>query len=70
MKNLSSIQRITVALIIGYIFWEIGIWMWLRKLPPHDPVIRVDLIFIYPVLLLFIFVSGYQYFKSNPTKSK
>lgn len=68
MKNTSSIQRITLALLIGYVFWEIGIWIWARKLPDHDPVLRVDLVVIYPILLLFIFISIYQHFKSNRPK--
>ena len=68
MKNTSSIQRITVVLFIGYVFWELGIWIWARKLPPHDPIIRVDLVIIYPLLLLFVFISAYQYFKNNSSK--
>jgi len=70
MKNFSSIQRLTVALLIGYLFWEIGIWIWARKLPPHDPIIRVDLVIIYPLLLLFILISAYQYFKNNSSKKQ
>jgi len=68
MKTSSSIQRITVVLFIGYVFWELGIWIWARNLPPHDPIIRVDLVIIYPLLLLFIFISAYQYFKNNSSK--
>ena len=68
MKNYSSIQRLTVALLIGYLFWEMGIWIWAKKLPPHDPIIRVDLVIIYPLLLLFIIISVYQYFKNNSSK--
>ena len=58
----------TLALLIGYLFWEIGIWVWARKLPPHDPIIRVDLIIIYPLLLLFLSVSAFQFLKSNSSK--
>lgn len=65
MKKTSSIQRITVALLIGYIIWEIGIWFWIRELPPSDPVIRIDLVVLYPVLLLFVFLSVYQLLKST-----
>jgi len=68
MKETSSIQRITIAMLVGYLFWEIGIWIWARKLPPSDPIIRVDLIFIYPFLLVLIFISIYQYFKTNTFK--
>lgn len=68
MKYTSSIQRITIALLIGYVFWEVGIWIWSRNLPPHDPIIRVDLIIIYPFLLVFVLISIYQYIKSNSSK--
>lgn len=70
MKNTSSIQRVTVALLIGYIFWEMGIWIWKRELPPSDPLIRIDLVFIYPVLLLLVFLSVYQYLKSTISRNK
>jgi len=70
MKNLNSLQRLTLALLIGYLFWEIGIWVWARKLPPHDPIIRVDLIIIYPLLLLFVSVSVFQFFKTNSKKTQ
>lgn len=63
MKGTSSIQRITIAFLIGYFFWEIGIYFWSQSLPKSDPIIRVDLIFIYPVLLILIAISMYQFFK-------
>jgi len=65
MKRTTSIQRITIALLIGYLFWEIAVWFWRQKLPPSDPVIRADLIFIYPILIIFIAISLYQYVKSR-----
>ncbi len=40
-------------MLIGFIFCKIGIWIWQRKLPPSDPVLRFDLVFIYPVLIVF-----------------
>ena len=70
MKNTTSIQRITVALLFGYAFWEIGIWLWGKKLPPYDPIIRVDLVLISPILLVFIFISLYQYRKTKQSKKK
>jgi hypothetical protein len=68
MKSASRIQRITVSLLTGYVFWEIAIWIWSRSLPPNDPIIRADLIFIYPMLLLFISLSLYQYYKIHKHK--
>ena len=60
MKNLTVIQKTTIILIILYIFWEIAVKVWERSLPPSDPVIRADLIFIYPLLLSFIVISLFQ----------
>ena len=68
MIKTTSIQRLTIVMLIAYIFWEIGIWIWSRNIPPGDPLIRVDLIFIYPFLIILILVSVYQYFKTNPLK--
>ena len=70
MKNLSRIQKLTLVLLIGYLFWEIGIWVWARKLPPHDPIIRADLIIIYPLLLLFASISIFQFFNKNSKKNQ
>lgn len=60
---MSSLQRITIVLLIGYVFWEIGIWFWKRSLPESDPLIRVDLVVIYPILVTFCLISLYQYSK-------
>ena len=68
MKSTTSIQRVTIAMLISYIFWELGIWIWTKNLPPHDPVIRVDLMIIYPFLFILILISIYQYFKINSSK--
>jgi len=65
MKKTTSIQRLTIAMLLGYFFWEIGIWIWSRNLSPSDPIIRIDLIFIYPFLLILVFISIYQYFKKK-----
>jgi len=58
---LTLLQKTTLGLLIGYVIWEIAVQIWIRQLPPSDPVIRADLIFIYPILLLFIFLSIWQY---------
>lgn len=68
MKHATHIQRITVSLLIGYVFWEIAVWVWSSSLPPNDPIIRADLIFIYPFLLLLVSLSLYQYFKFQKPK--
>lgn len=63
MRNLTRIQRITVALFIAYVVWEAAVYFWRMSLPPHDPIIRGDLVLILPVLLLFLAISIYQYAK-------
>lgn len=68
MKKTTGVQRVTIVMLIAYVFWEIGIWIWSRNIPPGDPLIRVDLIFIYPFLLILMIASVYQYFKTNPLK--
>ncbi len=68
MNKTTGIQRLTIAMLLGYLFWEIGIWIWARKIPASDPIIRVDLIFIYPFLLVLIILSIYQYIKNNTSK--
>ena len=60
MKKLTKIQKTTIALIILYIIWEIAVKIWERGLPPYDPVIRVDLVLIYPVLGVMIIISLIQ----------
>jgi hypothetical protein len=65
MDNLTRIQKITISLIIAYAIWEISIWIWLNSLPEYDPIIRVDLLIIYPVLIVFIIISIFQYYKKK-----
>lgn len=67
MKNLTRIQRITIALLIGFIIWELAVRIWARNLPESDPLIRVDLTVLIPVLLLFIVISVIQFLKRKNT---
>jgi branched-subunit amino acid permease len=55
---MTKIQKATLALIIAYIIWEISIRIW-------DPEanIRVDLVLIYPILIVLIVISLVQKFK-------
>ncbi|MCF6222612.1 MAG: hypothetical protein L3J34_02675 [Flavobacteriaceae bacterium] len=64
MQKYTKIQKATLFLIITYLFWELSVWYWSRSQPPEGgAIIRVDLIIIYPVLLVLILVSAFQYFK-------
>ncbi len=65
MDKLTRIQKITITLIIAYAIWEISVWIWSNTLPKNDPVIRVDLLIIYPVLFVLIIISIIQYFKKK-----
>jgi len=66
---MTRIQTMTLVLLIGYLIWEISVWSWKQSLPENDPVIRVDLIFIYPLLVTFVIISIYQYFKHSNLSS-
>lgn len=63
MKKLTRIQRVTLLLIAGAILWEVAVRIWMRTLPPYDPVIRADLLVIIPLLAVFIGISIVQLIK-------
>jgi hypothetical protein len=64
---MTRLQKVTLGLLIGYVVWELVVRVWMSQLPPSDPVIRADLIFIYPILLIFIFLSLRQYLRGRKT---
>ncbi len=55
---MTKIQKTTIALVIAYIIYEISLRIW-------DPEanIRVDLLIIYPILIVLIVISLVQKFK-------
>jgi len=61
----TRIQKISLALLFGYLVWEIALHLWMRRLPPHDPVLRVDLLIIYPILLIFLGLSIWQFWQNK-----
>ncbi len=64
MKKLTKIQIITSFLIVAYFIWELFVWFWVRGQPESGgAIIRVDLVIIYPILLVLLIISIYQYFK-------
>ncbi|GAA0741356.1 hypothetical protein [Clostridium oceanicum] len=69
MKSLSNkitkTQIATIVLLIAYGIWEFYVYKWSKTLPPSDPIIRIDLAMIYPVLCILIIVSLMQVFKRN-----
>ena len=63
MKKLTRIQRVSLFLIAGAVLWEVAVRIWMSTLPPHDPVIRADLLVIIPLLTVFIVISMVQLIK-------
>ena len=66
---MTRLQKVTLGLLFGYVIWEIAVRVWMSQLPPSDPVIRADLIFIYPILFVFILLSVWQYARSKKKTS-
>ena len=60
---MTRIQKRTLVLLMAYGVWEIIVWQWAKKEP--GPIIRADLVFIYPVLAIFVIISLVQYFKKS-----
>ncbi len=60
---MTKFQIITIVLIIAYFIWELFVQIWAKSQPEGGAIIRVDLLIIYPILLVLIIVSIYQYFK-------
>jgi hypothetical protein len=61
--KLTNLQIITVVLLLLYVIWEISVQIWDEK--EETAVIRGDLAFIYPILLVLIIFSLFQYFRSK-----
>lgn len=62
---MTKIQMATIGALILYLIWEIVVMIWAKKLPPSDPIIRADLILIYPVLIVLIIISIIQLLRSK-----
>jgi len=57
---MTKVQIATIVLIIAYIIWEIAVRLWSKS--QGGAIIRVDLMIIYPILVILIIISLYQYF--------
>lgn len=60
---MTKIQIFTILLIFAYFIWELFVWFWTKSEDISGVIIRVDLIIIYPILLIFTTISIYQFFK-------
>ena len=68
--KLTKLQWGTLAAIGGYLAYEFYfVSRWEATLPPSDPVIRADLIFIYPLLLILIIISLVQVLRNKSSKN-
>lgn len=63
MKKITKIQTATILLLIGWIIWEFYVWQWSKT--EVGAVIRVDLIFIIPIILIMTTLSLRQIFKKS-----
>jgi hypothetical protein len=55
---MTKTQIATFVLLASYLIWEVIVQIWARKI--EGPIIRADLLFIYPVLVILIIISLYQ----------
>jgi hypothetical protein len=58
MKSLTKIQITTLITLFIYALWEYMVSVWAQS--QVGPIIRVDLIIFYPLLLVLISISIYQ----------
>ncbi|QBN20432.1 hypothetical protein [Flavobacterium nackdongense] len=61
--KLTTVQKITVVLLVMYLIWEIVVQYWATT--EKTAVIRADLALIYPILLIFILISVVQIFRKK-----
>lgn len=59
---MTKVQISTIVLIIAYAIWELYVQKWAAS-TNEDNMIRVDLVIIYPIIIIMIIISLYQYFK-------
>lgn len=61
MKKITKIQLFTIIFLIAYAVWEVAVQIWARGVA--GPIIRIDLIFIYPISVLLVVLSIIQFIK-------
>ena len=55
---MTKTQIATLVLLATYLIWEVMVQVWSGT--AEDPIIRVDLLIIYPVLIMLAISSVYQ----------
>jgi len=66
-RNITKLQTGTIVAIIVYLIWEYFVQQWSKTLPDGDPVIRVDLLLIIPVITGLLIASIVQTIKREKT---
>ncbi len=66
IMKLTKLQWFTLVAIAAYLIYEFYfVSRWEATLPESDPVIRGDLVFIYPVLLVLIILAVVQFVRKK-----
>jgi hypothetical protein len=60
---MTRIQKITIGLFILYFIWEIVVQIWAQS--EETPIIRADLLLIFPILIIFMIISLIQYLRKK-----
>ena len=55
---MTKIQKVTLWVAVIYLVWEASIQIW-----DKGANIRVDLLLIYPILIILVLISAWQYFR-------
>jgi len=63
--KMTKTQITTNILFVLYALWEILVQIWELRSENSGPIIRVDLLIIYPVLLILIIISTIQFIKKR-----
>ncbi|NBI07843.1 hypothetical protein [Senegalia massiliensis] len=61
MKKITKTQIVTLLLIISWIIWEYRVSIWAKD--EIGAIIRIDLLFIIPIILIMSFISIRQFIK-------
>ncbi|ANU28561.1 MULTISPECIES: hypothetical protein [Planococcus] len=63
MRKITKIQLVTILLAIAWIPWELYIREWSKT--QVGGIIRIDLLFIYPIMLVMVTLSVFQLFRKK-----
>ena len=67
MKKITKLQLATIALAVAWFFWEIYIREWSKT--EIGAIIRIDLLFIYPLMFVMVVLSVVQFFRRKKTSA-